>query len=74
VAGNDEVAVYLAAPGALFARDPAARVPVKTSSHLITRDLTGSGRTDILMWYDASSDWNGMIKVLMNTGKGWARP
>jgi hypothetical protein len=74
VAGNDEVAVYLAAPGPLFARDPAARVPVKTSSHLITRGLTDSGRTDIIMWYDGSSEWKGMIKVLMNTGKGWARP
>src|SRR5919106_2379720 len=51
VAGNDEVAVYLATSKTLFARDPAARVPVKTSSHVIVDDLTGSRRADIVMWY-----------------------
>jgi VCBS repeat protein len=71
VVGNDEVAVYLATPGTLFARDPAARVPVKTSSHVIVRDLTESRRADIVMWYHEPSEWKGLIKVLMNTAKGW---
>jgi hypothetical protein len=63
--------VYLATPGTLFARDPAARVPVKTSSHVIVRDLTESRRADIVMWYHEPSEWKGLIKVLMNTAKGW---
>jgi FG-GAP-like repeat len=71
VAGNDEVAVYLATPGALFARDPAARMPVKTSARAIVRDLTGDQRADIVLWYDTPSDWKGVIKVLINTTKGW---
>ena len=71
VAGNDEVVVYLATPEALFARDPAARVPVKTTAHGIVRDLTDRGRADIVMWYQGSSDWKGVIKVLMNTAKAW---
>jgi hypothetical protein len=71
VAGNDEVAVYLATPGTLFARDPAARLPVRTSSRMIVRDLTDSRGADIVMWYDRSPEWNGVVKVLVNTGKGW---
>jgi hypothetical protein len=71
VAGNNEVAVYLATPGTLFAREPAAHVPVKTTPHVIVRELTGSQRTDIVMWYREPSEWQGLIKVLMNTGKGW---
>jgi hypothetical protein len=71
VAGNDEVAVYLATQGTLFARDPAARVPVKTSSHMMVRDLTNNGRADIILWYDGASEWRGVMKVLINTAKGW---
>jgi FG-GAP-like repeat len=71
VAGNDEVAIYLASPGTLFARDPAARVPVKTSSHVIVRDLTDNRRADIVIWYEGRSQVKGAVKVLMNTAKGW---
>jgi hypothetical protein len=71
VAGNDEVTVYLATSGTLFARDPAARLPIKTSSRVIVRDLTDDRRADIVMWYDRSSEWKGVVKVLINTGKGW---
>jgi hypothetical protein len=71
VAGDDEVTVYLATPGTLFARDPAARLPIKTSSRVIVRDLTDDRRADIVMWYDRSSEWKGVVKVLINTGKGW---
>ncbi len=71
VAGNDAIAVYLATPEALFAREPAARVPVKTSPRTIVQDLTGNSHTDIVMWYEKSVEWEGVIKVLINTGKGW---
>jgi hypothetical protein len=71
VAGNDEVAIYLASPGTLFARDPAARVPVKTSSHVIVRELTDNRRADIVIWYEGRSQVKGAVKVLMNTAKGW---
>jgi hypothetical protein len=71
IAGNDEIAVYLASPGTLFARDPATRIPVKTSSHVIVRELTDSRHADIIMWYDGPSEWKGAVKVLINTGKGW---
>jgi hypothetical protein len=71
VAGNDEIAVYLATPGTLFARDPVARMPVKTSSHMMVRDLTNNGRADIVLWYDGAPEWRGMLKVLINTAKGW---
>ena len=71
VAGNDEVAVYLATPGALFAHDPAARIPAKTSSHMIVRELTGNRYSDIVIWYEGPAEWKGTIKVLMNTTKGW---
>jgi FG-GAP-like repeat len=71
IAGNDEVAVYLASPAMLFARDAAARIPVKTSSHVIVRDLTDSRRADIVIWYDGPSEWKGVVKVLINTHKGW---
>jgi FG-GAP-like repeat len=71
VAGNDAIAVYLATPEAFFARDPAARVPVKTSPRTIVQDLTGDRHTDIVMWYEKSVEWEGVIKVLINTGKGW---
>ena len=67
VAGNDEVAVYLATPGTLFARDPTARVAVKTSSHVIVRDLTESRRADIVIWYHGPSGMERAVKVLMNT-------
>jgi FG-GAP-like repeat len=70
IAGNDEIAVYLASPGTLFARDPATRIPVKTSSHVIVRELTDSRHADIVMWYDGPSEWKGAVKVLINTGKG----
>jgi hypothetical protein len=66
VVGNDEVAVYLATPGLLFARDPVARIPVQTSSHVIVRDLTDNRRADIVMWYREPSTWQGVIKVLIN--------
>ena len=71
IAGNDEVVVYLASPGTLFARDPATRMAVKTSSHVIVRDLTDSRHADIVLWYDGSSEWKGAVKVLINTGVGW---
>jgi len=63
--------VYLATQGTLFARDPAARMPVKTSSHMLVRDLTNNGRADIVLWYDGAPEWRGMMKVLINTAKGW---
>jgi hypothetical protein len=71
IAGNDEVAVYLARPGTLFARDPQARLAVKTSSHVTVRDLTGDRHADLVMWYDGPSEWAGAVKVLINTGTGW---
>jgi FG-GAP-like repeat len=71
VAGNDEVAVYRGTPGTLFAREPAARLPIKTSSRAIVRDLTGDRHADLVMWYDGPSEWNGLVKALINTGKGW---
>jgi VCBS repeat protein len=71
VAGNDEVAVYLATAGTLFARNPAARVPVKTSSRVMVRDLTDDGRADIVLWYDGASEWTEVLKVLINAAKGW---
>jgi hypothetical protein len=71
VAGNDEVVVYRAAPGTLFARDPAARLAVKTSSRVIVRRLTDNRGADIVIWYVGPSEWTGAVKVLMNTGKGW---
>jgi len=71
VAGDDVVAVYLATPGMVFAREAAAQVPVKTTPHVIVRDLTDSQRTDIIMWYREPPEWQGLIKVLMNTGQEW---
>jgi hypothetical protein len=71
VAGNDELAVYLGVPNALFARDPAARIAVKTSAHTMVRDLTNNGRADIVLWYEGTSEWNGVVKVLINTARGW---
>jgi hypothetical protein len=71
VVGNDEIAVYLATPGTLFARDPAARVRVKTSPHTIVQKLTDKRYTDIVMWYEGPAEWQGLIKALINTGKGW---
>jgi hypothetical protein len=71
IVGNDEVVVYLASPGRLFARDPATRMAVKTSPHVIVGDLTDSRRADIVLWYDGASESSGAVKVLMNTGTGW---
>jgi FG-GAP-like repeat len=71
VARNDELAVYLAAPGMLFAREPALRLSIKTSPHLLVRDLRHSGRADVVMWYEGQSDSSSVVKVLMNTGQGW---
>jgi hypothetical protein len=71
IAGNDELAVYLASPGLLFGREPAARVTVKTSPHMIVRNLTGNRRADVILWYDGSSERQGALKVLINSGKGW---
>jgi FG-GAP-like repeat len=71
IAGNDEVAVYLASPGTLFAREPAARMAVKSSSHVLVHDLTASRHADIVIWYDGTSEWTGVVKVLINTGQGW---
>jgi hypothetical protein len=44
---------------------------VKTSSHVIVRDLTDSRHADIVLWYDGPSEWKGAVKVLINTGTGW---
>jgi hypothetical protein len=71
VAGDDAVAVYLAAPETLFAAEPAARVAVKTSPRLILQDLTANKHTDIVMWYEGSAEWKGVVRILMNTAKGW---
>ena len=71
VAGDDEIVVYLAVPGALFAPGPAARVAVKTSPHLILADLTANRHSDIVMWYEWSPEWKGVVRVLINTTKGW---
>jgi hypothetical protein len=71
VAGDDEVVVYLAAPETVFAPGPAARVAVKTSPRLILEDLTANKHTDIVMWYEGSSEWKGVVRVLINTTKGW---
>jgi hypothetical protein len=73
VVGNGEVAVYLATPGALFARDAAARLPVKTSPHVLVRDLNGDQRADIVLWYDGEPEWRGVLKVLINTAQGWGQ-
>lgn len=71
VVGNDELAVYLATPGMLFARDLVARIPVQTSSHIIVRDLTDSRRADIVIWYREPSASQGVIKVLINATTRW---
>jgi hypothetical protein len=71
VAGNDEVAVYLGTPGTLFRREPAARVPVRTSPHTRVRDLTDNGHADIVLWYTGTSERSGVLKVLINTARGW---
>jgi FG-GAP-like repeat len=71
IAGNDEVVVYSGSPGTLFTRDPRTRLAVKTSSHVIVRDLTDNRRADIVMWYDGPAEWTGVVKVLVNTGTGW---
>jgi hypothetical protein len=71
IAGNDEVVVYPGSPGTLFARDPRTRLAVKTSSHVIVRELTDNRRADIIMWYDGPAEWAGAVKVLVNTGTGW---
>jgi hypothetical protein len=71
VAGNDALTVYLSAPETLFAREAAARIPVKTSSRLMTQDLTGNGHADIVLWYEGASEWTGLVKVFINTTKGW---
>ncbi|MBI3327367.1 MAG: VCBS repeat-containing protein [Nitrospinae bacterium] len=72
VSGNHELSVYLAIAGASFAPDPAIRLKVKTSPYLLVRDLNNDGLADILMWYDREPEWRGVMKVLMNTGRGWA--
>jgi hypothetical protein len=71
VAGDDEIVVYLAAQGALFAPGPAARVAIKTSPHLILADLTANRRSDIVTWYEGSPEWKGVVRVLINATKGW---
>ncbi len=71
VAGNDEVAVYLATAGAFFAPEPATRVKVKTSPHLLVRDLNNDKLADIVIWYTNKPERSGIITVLMNTGQGW---
>jgi hypothetical protein len=69
VAGNDVVAIYLASPGSLFARDPAARIPLKTSPHVIVQGLTNHRYADIVMWYGGTSEWKGVVRVLMNDAR-----
>jgi hypothetical protein len=71
VAGNDEVAVYLTEAGTLFRREPAARMPMKTSSRLLVQDLTDDRHADIIMWYEGSSERKGTVQVLVNTTNGW---
>jgi hypothetical protein len=71
VAGDDEIVVYLAVPGAPFAPAPAARVAINTSPHLILADLTANRHTDIVMWYEGSPERKGVVRVLRNTAKGW---
>jgi hypothetical protein len=71
IAGNDEIVVYLASPGMLFAREPAARLAVKSSPHMLVRALTDRRHADIVLWYDGPSEWKGAVKVLINTGTGW---
>jgi hypothetical protein len=71
VARNDEIAVYLATPGMFFAREPALRLSIKASPHLLVQDLRHSGRADVVMWYEEQSDRSSVVKVLMNTGQGW---
>jgi hypothetical protein len=71
IVGNDEIVVYLASPGTQFSRDPATRMAVKSSSHVIVGNLTASRQADIVLWYDGPSEWKGALKVLMNTGTGW---
>jgi hypothetical protein len=71
VARNDEIAIYLATPGMFFAREPAVRLSIKTSPHLLVQDLRHQGRADIVMWSEGQRDWSSAVKVLMNTGQGW---
>lgn len=73
VVGNGEVAVYLAVPGLLFSPNAAAQFPVKTSPHVLVRDLNGDQHADVMLWYDTEPEWRGVLKVLMNTGQGWGR-
>jgi hypothetical protein len=73
IVGNGEVTVYLATPGMFFARDPVAQLAVKTSPHMLVRDLNGDRRSDIVLWYDGEPQWRGVLKVLMNSAQGWGR-
>jgi hypothetical protein len=73
IVGNDEVAVYAASPGILFAREAAARFPVKTSPHIVVRDLDGNQRADIILWYDGEPEWRGVLTVLMSSRQGWRK-
>jgi hypothetical protein len=71
IVANDEVVIYPASPGTLFARNPATRLAVKTSSHVIVGNLTDRRQADIVLWYDGAAEWKGAVKVLINTGTGW---
>ena len=73
IVGNGEVAVYLAMPGTLFAREAVVRLPLKTSRHMLVRDLNGNRHADIVLWFEGDPEWRGVLRVLMNSGQGWGR-
>jgi hypothetical protein len=71
IVGDDEVSVYLASAGTLFARDPAARMAVKSTPHVLVSALTDRRRADVVLWYDRAPEFEGVVKVLSNSGTGW---
>lgn len=73
IVGNGEVAVYPGTPGTFFAPDAAARLAVKTSPHVLVRDLKHDHHADVVLWYEGEPEWRGVLKVLMNTGRGWGK-
>lgn len=70
VSGDGEIRVYPATAGDFFAREPSIQVKMKTSPHLLVKDLNHDGLADLLLWYDRDPELTGVIKVLMNGGQG----
>ena len=69
VSGDGEIRVYPAVAGEFFAREPSIQVKMKTSPHLLVKDLNDDGLADLLLWYEREPGLTGLIRVLMNGGQ-----